>query len=150
MCGIVGIYSYAEQAPVEEPLLRAMCQRIRHRGPDEEGVFLDGSLGLGIRRLRIIDLVTGSQPMANEDKTVTVVFNGEIYNYRELQALLEGRGHRLRTRSDTETLVHLYEEFGAGLVEHLRGMFAFALWDARRRTLLLGRDRLGIKPLYYT
>lgn len=150
MCGIVGVYSYADQAPVEEPLLRAMCQSIRHRGPDEEGVFLDGSLGMGIRRLRIIDLVTGSQPMANEDKTVTVVFNGEIYNYRDLQALLVGRGHRLRTRSDTETLVHLYEEFGAGLVEHLRGMFAFAVWDARRRTLLLARDRLGIKPLYYT
>lgn len=150
MCGILGVYKYREQAPVEEPLLRAMCQSIRHRGPDEEGVFLDGSLGLGMRRLSIIDLVTGSQPIANEDKTVTVVFNGEIYNYRDLQALLEGRGHRLRTRSDTETLVHLYEEFGAGLVEHLRGMFTFALWDARRRTLLLARDRLGIKPLYYT
>ena len=150
MCGIVGVYSYADQAPVEEQLLRAMCQSIHHRGPDEEGVFLDGSLGLGIRRLSIIDLVTGSQPMANEDKTVTVVFNGEIYNYRDLRDFLQRKGHRLCTRSDTEALVHLYEEFGAGLVDRLRGMFAFALWDAPRRMLLLARDRLGIKPLYYT
>lgn len=127
-----------------------MCWQIRHRGPDEEGVFLDGGLGLGVRRLRIIDLLTGSQPMSNENKTVTVAFNGEIYNYRDLRNFLDGRGHLLATASDTETLVHLYEEFGENLVVPLRGMFAFALWDARQRTLLLARDRLGIKPLYYT
>jgi asparagine synthase (glutamine-hydrolysing) len=120
-----------------------------HRGPDDEGFYLDGALGLGNRRLSIIDLGGGHQPLANEDETVWVTFNGEIYNYRELRSDLESRGHRFRTATDTEAIVHLYEDYGLSAVEHLRGMFAFALWDRRRRRLLLARDRIGIKPLFY-
>jgi asparagine synthase (glutamine-hydrolysing) len=120
-----------------------------HRGPDDEGVYLGEGIGLGMRRLSIIDVEGGHQPVSNEDGSIWVVLNGEIYNYRELRRELEGRGHRFRTSSDTETIVHLYEDFGAGAVERLRGMFAFAVWDGRERHLLLARDRLGIKPLYY-
>jgi asparagine synthase (glutamine-hydrolysing) len=120
-----------------------------HRGPDDEGVYLGDGVGLGMRRLSIIDVDTGQQPVSNEDRTVWVVFNGEIYNYRELRHDLESRGHRFRTSSDTETIVHLYEELGPRCVNPLRGMFALAIWDAPRRQLLLARDRLGIKPLYY-
>ncbi len=126
-----------------------MAQTLVHRGPDGGGEHFDGALGFGMRRLSIIDLETGDQPLANEDGSVWIVFNGEIYNYRELAADLAARGHRFRTRSDTEVIVHLYEEEGERCVERLRGMFAFAVWDARQRTLLLARDRLGIKPLYY-
>jgi asparagine synthase (glutamine-hydrolysing) len=126
-----------------------MCDRIRHRGPDDEGFHVDGGCALGMRRLSIIDLNTGHQPIANEDRSVWVVFNGEIYNYPELREALEGRGHRFETQSDTETLVHLYEEYGRDGIGRLRGMFAFALWDARERRLLLARDRFGKKPLYY-
>jgi asparagine synthase (glutamine-hydrolysing) len=126
-----------------------MCQEIRHRGPDDEGYRIDGRMGLGMRRLSIIDLATGRQPIANEDGTVWVVSNGEIYNYRELRAILTRTGHRFRTRSDTEVLVHLYEEEGVDGLERLRGMFACAIWDSRARSLLLVRDRFGKKPLYY-
>jgi len=126
-----------------------MCQTIVHRGPDDEGVYAEGPVGLGMRRLSIIDLAGGQQPIANEDQTVWVVFNGEIYNYRELRPDLEAKGHRFTTNSDTEVIVHLYEEFGADFPEHLRGMFAIALWDKTRETLILVRDRLGKKPLYY-
>jgi len=148
MCGIAGLVRWDGQ-PVLEHDVRAMCRVMVHRGPDEEGVFLGAGAGLGMRRLSIIDLAGGQQPVSNEDRTVWVVFNGEIYNYAELRQLLARNGHTLRTQSDTETIVHLYEDFGARCVDHLRGMFAFAIWDTRRRQLLLARDRLGIKPLYY-
>src|SRR5215218_10038651 len=126
-----------------------MCEVIEHRGPDSRGVFVDEGVGLGIQRLRIIDLESGDQPIFNEDGSVVVVLNGEIYNYRELRADLEQRGHSFARKSDTEVIVHLYEDHGAGCVSHLRGMFAFALWDGPRRRLLLARDRLGKKPLFY-
>ena len=126
-----------------------MMDLLHHRGPDGEGKYLSGAVGLGHRRLSIIDLRTGDQPMGNEDGTVQVVYNGEIYNFRELRAVLENRGHRFKSTTDTEVIVHLYEEVGEECVARLRGMFAFALWDARRRLLLLARDRVGIKPLYY-
>lgn len=129
--------------------LAAMCDAIRHRGPDDAGYFVAPRVALGMRRLSIIDVAGGHQPIGNEDGSIQVVFNGEIYNYRELQAELRRRGHRLVTSSDTETLVHLYEEHGDAVVDHLRGMFAFAIWDDRRERLLLARDRLGIKPLYF-
>jgi asparagine synthase (glutamine-hydrolysing) len=149
MCGICGAYSYNSSEPVSSELLEGMLSSIRHRGPDEEGMYFDVGLGLGSRRLSIIDLSGGTQPIYNEDKSVAVVFNGEIYNYRELRSALERRGHTLATSSDTEVIVHLYEEAGDDCVHELRGMFAFALWDLRRKRLLLARDRLGIKPLYY-
>jgi asparagine synthase (glutamine-hydrolysing) len=126
-----------------------MCGAMVHRGPDDEGVYLGDGVGIGMRRLSIIDLHNGHQPISNEDGSVWIVFNGEIYNYQELQRDLEKAGHTFRTASDTETIVHLYEEMGARCVERLRGMFGFAIWDVRRRQLLLARDRLGIKPLYY-
>jgi asparagine synthase (glutamine-hydrolysing) len=148
MCGIAGILRFERSARVEQRLLTAMADSIAHRGPDDEGYFVDGNVGLAHRRLSIIDLDGGRQPLSGPGGT-TVVFNGEIYNYRELTAELEAGGHRFATRSDTETIVHAYERYGAGCVERFRGMFAFALWDARRRRLLLARDRLGIKPLYY-
>ena len=149
MCGIYGALSNDPARPVELALLERMGDVLTHRGPDGGGLHRDGPLGMGMRRLSIIDLVGGDQPMANEDGSVWVVFNGEIYNYRELTADLRSRGHRFATASDTEVLVHLYEEYGERCVEPLRGMFAFAIWDAPRRSLLLARDRLGIKPLYY-
>jgi asparagine synthase (glutamine-hydrolysing) len=148
MCGIVGIV-HSERARVVAPeMVRRMCDAIVHRGPDDEGIFTDGPVGLGMRRLSIIDLVSGHQPVFNEDRSCAIVFNGEIYNYRELRSWLQSRGHVLTTNSDTETIVHLYEELGDRCVERLRGMFAFAIWDARRHRLLLARDRFGIKPLY--
>src|SRR5437879_5502790 len=140
MCGIAGVVRWDGQ-PVFEDDVRAMCRMMVHRGPDEEGVFLGTGVGMGMRRLSIIDLAGGQQPVSNEDGTVWVVFNGEIYNYRELRQTLIRRGHTLRSESDTETIVHLYEDFGPRCVDHLRGMFAFAIWDTRRRKLLLARDR---------
>src|SRR6516225_7344371 len=148
MCGIAGVLYADGGRPVPRPLLKRMADRIAHRGPDAEGFWAGSGVGLAHRRLSIIDLAGGDQPLCNEDGTIWVVFNGEIYNYRELRDGLLGRGHVLKTHSDTEVLVHLYEEAGDALVERLRGMFAFALWDGRRRRLLLARDRLGIKPLY--
>ncbi len=148
MCGIAGIVRW-DGRPVIEDEIRSMCGVMIHRGPDEEGVYLDGGVALGMRRLSIIDLETGQQPVSNEDRSVWVVFNGEIYNYRELRRQLERGGHVFRTSSDTEVIVHLYEDLGPRCVDALRGMFAFAVWDDRQRQLLLVRDRLGIKPLYY-
>src|SRR5919199_4496197 len=148
MCGIAGVVS-SSQAPVDEALLRRMCGQFRHRGPDDEGYYRVPGVGLGMRRLSIIDLETGQQPLTNEDRSVWVVGNGEIYNYRELRGDLERRGHRFATGSDIETIVHAYEEYGEACPEQLLGMFAFALWDGRQRKLLLARDRVGKKPLLY-
>ena len=155
MCGIAGFVESAETrtafSPVEShSLIRRMCDVIRHRGPDDEGVFVDEGVALGMRRLSIIDLSTGHQPIHNEDRTVWIVFNGEIYNFRELRAELEQRGHRFKTGTDTEVIVHLYEDYGAGCVARLRGMFALAIWDGPRRQLFAARDRLGKKPFYWT
>lgn len=147
MCGIAGFLSH-DRRPADVALLRRMADAIAHRGPDCSGVWTDDGVGLAHRRLSIIDLDGGRQPLGNEDESIQVVFNGEIYNYRELRDDLEQRGHIFRTHSDTEVLVHLYEELGGEMVTRLRGMFAFAIWDSRRRVLLLARDRVGIKPLY--
>ena len=149
MCGICG-FSRGDQSDAEAgALLRRMTDAIRHRGPDEDGVFLDQTMALGIRRLSVIDVAGGHQPMTNEAGTVRVVYNGEIYNHEELRADLRARGHVFSTRCDTEVIAHAYEEYGDAFPERLNGMFAIALWDAARRRLLLVRDRLGIKPLYY-
>ena len=148
MCGIAGMIG-REGETVTAEKIRRMTDRIVHRGPDDEGIFAQGNVGLGMRRLSIIDLSGGHQPIYNEDRTVAVVFNGEIYNFLDLRKELEARGHQLRTHSDTEVIVHLYEEMGADCVTRLRGMFAIALYDAKRHSLLLARDRLGKKPLYY-
>src|ERR1700722_5056660 len=148
MCGIAGIVGGA-QGSVDAETIHRMCQAIVYRGPDEEGIFVKDGVGLGMRRLSIIDLAGGHQPVFNEDRSVWIVFNGEIYNFPELRKELEGRGHRFYTHSDTEVIVHLYEDLGADCVQKLRGMFAFALYDERHRSLLLARDRLGKKPLHY-
>ena len=150
MCGIAGIVASDALAPEDRGRAIAMRDVIAHRGPDDAGLFVDGQAALGHRRLSIVDLAAGHQPLANEEQSIWVVFNGEIYNHAELRPALEGAGHRYRTRSDTETIVHGYEEWGDACVERLRGMFAFAIWDAPRRRLLLARDRLGVKPLYWT
>jgi asparagine synthase (glutamine-hydrolysing) len=149
MCGIAGILEFGEKSKVDAGVLRRMCDAIAHRGPDDDGFFVHGKVGLGMRRLSIVDLATGHQPISNEDGSITIVFNGEIYNHRSLRETLIARGHTYRTQSDTETIVHLYEEYGKDCVQHLRGMFAFAIWDANRKSLFIARDRLGIKPLYY-
>jgi len=148
MCGICGLVAL-DGSEVDATPLAAMSESLRHRGPDSEGSVVDGPVALAARRLSIIDLEGGDQPVGNEDGSVKVVQNGEIYNYRELRAGLERRGHRFSTQSDTEVLVHLYEEHGPTFVRELRGMFALALWDSRQRRLVLARDRFGIKPLYY-
>ncbi len=149
MCGIAGIFNFGTEAPADREALARATAAMVHRGPDDEGFYFDGAVGLGNRRLSIIDLPGGHQPISNEDGTVWITFNGEIYNYRELQQDLKSRGHQFRTASDTETIVHLYEERGPACLEDLRGMFALALWDCRVRRLLLARDRLGVKPLFY-
>lgn len=150
MCGITGIVYNDKLKYVEKDLLETMCSVIRHRGPDEQGVWINRNAGIAMTRLKIIDLVSGSQPIHNEDKCIWIVFNGEIYNYKELRNDLEIRGHEFYTNSDTETIVHLYEEYEEDCVQYLRGMFAFAIWDQNNETLFLARDRLGIKPLYYS
>jgi asparagine synthase (glutamine-hydrolysing) len=150
MCGIAGFVDRErDQSARSTAEVRDMCDVIRHRGPDDEGLYVDDQAGLGMRRLSIIDLATGHQPIHNENRTLWVVFNGEIYNYRELRDMLAGRGHRFYTSSDTEAIVHAYEEWGEEAFARLRGMFGIALWDAPRRTLVLARDRAGIKPLHY-
>ena len=152
MCGICGVVNFGLSGePVAEPTLRRMADTMAHRGPDADGYFVspDRQLGFGFRRLSIVDLSTGDQPMSNEDDTVWLVFNGEIYNHADHRPRLEARGHRFRSRCDAEVVLHLYEEFGPDCVDHLRGMFAFAIWDSRRRRLLLARDRIGVKPLYF-
>lgn len=148
MCGIAGVFYADSSRSVGPSLLTDMGNAIAHRGPDGEGIFRSGPVGLVHRRLAIIDLDGGRQPLSNEDESIHVVFNGEIYNYQELRQKLVARGHKFRTKSDTEVLVHLYEEYGSELCSHLRGMFAFAIWDARRHQLLLARDHLGQKPLF--
>ena len=148
MCGIAGICN-AVEGFIDESTLKAMCDAITHRGPDEEGFYINAHVGLGIRRLKVIDLETGQQPVHNEDKTIWAVFNGEIYNFRELRTQLEAKGHQFYSHVDTEVIVHLYEEYGEDFVLHLNGMFAIAIWDRTLEKLVLVRDRLGIKPLCY-
>src|ERR1051325_7160272 len=149
MCGIAGFVSCVQLGPDARERVVRMRDVITHRGPDEAGLHLDTRAALGHRRLSIVDLKTGQQPLSNEDGTVWVIFNGEIYNHADIRPDLEARGHRYRTHSDTETIVHAYEEWGHDCVRHLRGMFAFAIWDSRKRHLFIARDRLGIKQLYY-
>src|ERR1700722_1256481 len=149
MCGICGKLNFDRESRVSPALLKSMTDSIQHRGPDDEGFYLAEQVGLGFRRLSIIDLAGGHQPLSNEDETVWIVFNGEIYNYQELRKFLISKGHRFKTEADTEVIVHLYEEFGVACVEKLRGMFGLAIWDARQKSLFLARDRVGIKPLYY-
>jgi asparagine synthase (glutamine-hydrolysing) len=148
VCGIVGIV-YKDKRPVDETLLRKMCEAIKHRGPDEDGFYINGSVGLAMRRLSIIDLAGGQQPIANENRTAWIVFNGEIYNYQELRAQLEKLGHTFHTNSDTEVIVHAYDQYGTDCPKYLRGMFAFAIWDTRDDSLFIARDRVGKKPLLY-
>ena len=149
MCGIAGKVLRDEDRRVSEVLLQAMNASLKHRGPDDEGLVIDGEVGLCMRRLKVVDLEGGGQPMANEDGSILLVFNGEIYNHRELRLQLEDRGHEFRSESDTESIIHLYEEIGIDCVLELRGMFAFALWDRTGQKLIMARDRLGKKPLYY-
>jgi asparagine synthase (glutamine-hydrolysing) len=149
MCGICGIFNINSNRAAERDVLEEMNRQIIHRGPDDAGFFLSGNIGMAMRRLSIIDVHSGHQPVTNEDFSVSLVFNGEIYNHLELREQLEKRGHRYRSHSDTETIVHLYEEYGQDCATYLRGMFAFAIWDSRARTLFVARDRLGIKPLYF-
>ncbi|MGH7607617.1 MAG: asparagine synthase (glutamine-hydrolyzing), partial [Gemmatimonadales bacterium] len=149
MCGICGLATSDPRRPVDERLVERMAAALIHRGPDGEGTYVSSGVGLGVRRLAIVDLETGDQPIANEDGSIVVVCNGEIYNHVELRAELIQAGHRFRTRSDVETIAHLYEDLGPDCVHRLRGMFAFALWDVARARLMLARDRLGIKPLVW-
>lgn len=151
MCGINGIaLSSRSRGSIEVAVIERMRDVIRHRGPDDEGIFIDGRVGLGHRRLAIVDVAAGHQPMTNEDGSLHITYNGEIYNHADFRPALETSGHTYRTHCDTETILHLYEEYGESCVSYLRGMFAFAIWDQRRRELFIARDRLGVKPLYYT
>lgn len=152
MCGICGVFAYQRPAPVSRALVREMADTLAHRGPDGAGEFYDdpSGLGLGHRRLAIIDLVSGDQPMTGDDGAVCIVFNGEIYNYRKLRAALEAAGHRFRTSSDTEVVLRAYQEYGPQCPARFNGIFAFAIWDARLRRLFLARDHFGVKPLYYS
>ena len=149
MCGICGIY-HRDGQPVGRDALERMMSVIEHRGPDGHGSYLNGEIGLGHRRLSIIDLGGGAQPMTNEDDSLQIIFNGEIYNYVELRDELKQKGHRFKTQSDTEVILHAYEQWGFDCVSKFNGIFAFALWDIPNRRLFLARDHLGVKPLYYT
>src|SRR4030065_746264 len=147
MCGIAGIINIS--SPPQKSLMEKMCWIMKHRGPDGEGYYVEGAVALGHRRLSIIDLEGGKQPLSNEDGTVWITYNGEIYNFPVLRKELIEKGHRIKTKSDTETIVHAYEEYGVQCLEKLRGMFAFGIWDDKKKRLFLARDRLGKKPLYY-
>jgi asparagine synthase (glutamine-hydrolysing) len=149
MCGICGQFNFIRNEPVKAATIRRMTGTIVHRGPDDEGYFITGPVGLGFRRLSIIDLASGHQPMSDAEETVSVIFNGEIYNFKELRAELEGRGHLFRTRSDTEVVVHGYKEWGTQVFDHLNGMFGLAIWDVQKKRLVVARDAMGIKPIYY-
>jgi len=149
MCGICGQFNFARNEPVEPATIRRMTDSIRHRGPDDEGYLISGPLGLGFRRLSIIDLAGGHQPMSDAEETVWVIFNGEIYNYRELRAELQSKGHEFRTNSDTEVIIHGYKEWGAEVLDHLNGMFGLAIWDVKKQRLVVARDAMGIKLIYY-
>jgi asparagine synthase (glutamine-hydrolysing) len=149
MCGICGQFNFANDEPVESDTIRRMADSIAHRGPDDEGYFISGPLGLGFRRLSIIDLAGGHQPMSDAEETVWVVFNGEIYNYKELRAELVGKGHRFRTNSDTEVIIYGYKEWGTEVFNHLNGMFGLAIWDVKKKRLVVARDAMGIKLIYY-
>src|SRR5688500_9906054 len=150
MCGINGIvFSSRSKRQINEQILRRMRDTILHRGPDDEGIFIDGNIGLGHRRLSIVDVAHGHQPMFNKDNSVVISYNGEVYNHADYRAELEAKGYKFQTHCDTETILYLYEEYGAGCVEKLRGMFAFAIWDRHKKELFVARDRLGVKPLYY-
>ena len=144
MCGIVGSTGFTS-----EKIIKKMCRTLRHRGPDSEGYYIGDNIALGMRRLKIIDLETGDQPIFNDDKSIVTVFNGEIYNYEQLRNNLIKIGISLKTKSDTETIVYLYQQYGDEFVNYLRGMFAIAIWDKKKKRLVLARDRMGIKPLYY-
>ena len=148
MCGIAGLMYFDEQKP-SLAVLENMTRSMEHRGPDDSGIWIEKQIGLGFRRLSIIDLEDGGQPLSNENESIWIVFNGEIYNYKTLREDLIQRGHRFKTESDTEVIVHLYEEYGDDRVHHLRGMFAFAIWDCNRKRLFAARDYFGIKPFYY-
>ena len=149
MCGICGVVNIEHEDPVKLNTIKKMCDVITHRGPDDEGILIEDNVGLGMRRLSIIDLSTGKQPISNENGTVWIVFNGEIYNHQELRYELEKKGHKFATKTDTEAIVHAYEEYGENCLQKLNGMFAFAIWDKRKQLVFLARDRIGIKPLYY-
>ncbi len=149
MCAICGIVNFSNEDSVDANTIERMTAAMAHRGPDDDGFFVNGNVGLGHRRLSIIDLSGGKQPIFNEDGSAVIIFNGEVYNYAALTSELISKGHVFRTRCDTEAILHCYEEYGEDCVQHLRGMFAFAIWDARKRSLFVARDRLGIKPLYY-
>ena len=148
MCGICGVYNF-DGRPADRAILSDMNSSLAHRGPDDEGYFLSGPVGLAMRRLKIIDLMTGNQPISNEDGTVHIVYNGEVYNFKELRRELTSKGHKFVTESDTEVVMRLYEAEGEECVHKLNGMFAFCIWDSRKKLLFLARDRIGIKPLFY-
>jgi len=149
MCGICGQYNFGDERPVDLDAIKRMTGALVHRGPDDDGFFLAGPLGLGFRRLSIIDLGGGHQPMSDQQESVWVVFNGEIYNFKELKTELESHGHIFRTKSDTEVIIHGYKQWGDEVLNYLNGMFGLAIWDARKKRLLLGRDPFGIKLVYY-
>src|SRR5438093_7511375 len=149
MCGIAGQYNLIQRDPVEPDTIRRMTESIRHRGPDDEGYFFEGAIGLGFRRLSIIDLAGGHQPMSDAEETVWIIFNGEIYNYKELRAELQGKGHQFRTNSDTKIIIHSYKQWGTDVFNHLNGMFGLAIWDVPNQRLVVARDAMGIKLIYY-
>src|SRR2546422_353781 len=149
MCGICGQYNFGDRAPVALRDVETMTRTIVHRGPDDEGYHVSGPVGLGFRRLSIIDLAGGHQPMSDAEETMWITFNGEIYNYRELRAELQKKGHQFRTNSDTEVIIHGYKEWGTDVFNHLNGMFGLAIWDVRNRRLVVARDAMGIKLVYY-